>query len=83
MSRFNKDVVRYNERELSKSFSEKSLYGKILTVFSVLVLLFAIVGIIYILAPENTDNMNYTGEADSTVFESEITAVIEGTLFEE
>ena len=77
------EQIRHNERELSKSFSEKSLFGKILAILSVLVLLFAIVGVIYILAPENTDNMNYTGEADSTVFESEITDVIEGTLFEE
>lgn len=83
MSRFNKDVVRHNERELSKSFSEKSLFGKILTVFSILVLLFAMVVMIYILAPENTDNTNYTGEADLTVFESETTAVIEETLFVE
>ena len=77
------EQIRHNERELSKSFSEKSLFGKILAILSVLVLLFAIVGVIYILAPENTDNMNYTGEADSTVFESEITDVIEGTLFED
>ena len=77
------EQIRHNERELSKSFPEKSLYGKILAVFSLLVLLFAMVGMIYILAPENTDNMNYTGETDSTVFESETTAVIEGTLFEE
>lgn len=48
-----------------------------------LVLQFAIVGIIYILAPENTGNMNYTEKAALTVFESETTAVIEGTLFEE
>ena len=48
-----------------------------------LVLLFAVVGMIYILAPENTGNMNYTGKAALTVFESETTAVIEGTLFEE
>lgn len=77
------EQIRHNERELLKTFSEKSLYGKMLAVFSVLVLLFAMVGMIYILAPENTDNMNYTGEADLTVFESETTAVIEGTLFEE
>ena len=83
MSRFNKDVIRHNESEFSKSFSEKSLFSKILVVFSMLVLLFAMVGMIYILAPENSDNMNYTGKAALTVFESETTAVIEGTLFEE
>ncbi len=83
MSRFNKDVIRYNERELSKSFSEKSLFGKILSVFSAIVLLFAIVGMIYILAPKNTDNMNYTAEADLTVFESGTTAVIEEPIFVE
>ncbi len=77
MSRFNKDVVRHNEREFSKSFSEKSLFGKIFAVFSVIVLLFTIVGIIFILAPENTDSMNYTAETDLTVFESKTTAVIE------
>ncbi len=77
MSRFNKDVIRHNESELSKSFSEKSLFGKIATVLSVLVLLFAIVGIIYILAPKNADKMNYTEAADLTAYENEITAVTE------
>ena len=81
MSRFNKDVIRYNEREISKSFSEKSFLGKIAAVFSVLVLLFAIVSMLYILAPENTDYTDYTGEADLTAFESETTAVIEESLF--
>lgn len=54
------EQIRHNEREVLKSFSEKSLYGKILAVLSVLVLLFAIVGVIYILALKNTDNTNYT-----------------------
>ncbi|MBQ9914241.1 MAG: hypothetical protein IJO73_08450 [Clostridia bacterium] len=71
------EQIRYNERELSKSFSEKSLFGKIATVLSVLVLLFAIVFMIYMFEPKNTDDTNYTGELDLTVFESETTAVIE------
>ena len=82
MSRFNKDVIRHNERELSKSFSEKSLFGKTVAVLSVLVVLFAIFGIIYILAPGNTNNLNYTGEADLTVFENETTVMIEEELSE-
>ena len=78
MSRFNKDVVRYNERELNKSFSEKSLFGKIVTVFSGFVLLLCIAAIFFILVPENTD---YAGEADTTAYDTQAVTVIEESFF--